>query len=571
MSSLSLNAGSTDSMTVVVFSSVLDVNSGANVGTTTNPTITGNDFSNVGNQGIVAIGDPNATIPLSGNYWGTSVISAIQAKILDHNTPDSSRPTIGYKPFVSTASGTSADSATYPFSTTNQTIQLTATVSTSPAGVAISGGNETFTILNGTQVIAQSSSVQVSNGSATAPFTLPGNTSAGQYLIEASYSGYTNPTTGASYLPATDISHFLTISPVATSTTVTKASATFNASSSQSIPLSATVSSTAGTINEGIVTFTIYNGGTIVGSPVIENVANDAAAGNYTLLAGTPGGSYTIQAVYTDPVDFTTSTNTNTLTVSAAPTTITPSNATTTYNATTGEGITLSANVSSSGGTPNEGSVTFKILNGTTQLVSPINVNVANGLASTNYVLPAGTAVGSYTIQAVYGGTASYAPSNPVDSTLTVASGPAKWVVHTEPSSGATAGQAFGTQPVVYEEDSSGNLVTSDNTTSVTATIGSGTGPLAGTVTVTVVGGVATFSNLAADTADTITLSFSGANLTSATLTTIAITPAAASQLVVTQQPSGRRRRPVKSSQPSRSSRKRISTVMSSPATTPTP
>ncbi len=538
LSSLNLNSGSTDSMNVVVFSGQLNVNSGANVGTTTNPTITGDDFSNVGNQGIVAIGDPNASIPLSGNYWGTSVISAIEAKILDHNT-DSSRPTIDYQPFVSTASGTSADPATAPFSTTDQTVSLTATVSTSPAGVAISGGTETFTILNGTQVIGQTTTpAQVSNGSATAQYTLPGNTPAGQYIIEASYSGYSG--SSESYLPATDISHFLTVSPAGTTTTVKNASATFSATSNQSIPLSAQVSSTAGTINEGIVTFTILSGGNPVGSPVIENVVNDAAAGSYTLLAGTPGGSYTIQAVYTDPVDFTTSSNTNTLTVSAATTTITPSNAATTYNASTAEGITLSANVSSPAGIPNEGAVTFTILNGSTQLVSPIVVNVVNGVASTIYGLPAGTAVGSYIIQAVFDGTASYAKSNPVDSTLTVVAAASKWVIHTEPSSSATAGQAFGIQPVVYEEDSNGNIVSTDNTTSVTATIGSGTGPLTGTVTVTVVDGVATFTNLAADTADTITITFSGANLTSATSSTIAISPAGASQLVVTQQPSGR-------------------------------
>ena len=76
-----------------------------------------------------------------------------------------------------------------------------------------------------------------------------------------------------------------------------------------------------------------------------------------------PGGSYTIQAVYTDPLDFKTSTGTNTLIVAAAATTITPSNASTNFSATTGEGITLSANVSSAAGTINQGAVTFTILN----------------------------------------------------------------------------------------------------------------------------------------------------------------------------------------------------------------
>lgn len=43
--------------------------------------------------------------------------------------------------------------------------------------------------------------------------------------------------------------------------------------------------------------------------------------------------------------------------------------------------------------------------------------------------------------------------------------------MHTEPSATATAGQAFATQPVIYEEDPSGALETQDNTTIVTASL----------------------------------------------------------------------------------------------------
>ena len=43
-------------------------------------------------------------------------------------------------------------------------------------------------------------------------------------------------------------------------------------------------------------------------------------------------------------------------------------------------------------------------------------------------------------------------------------SGPAREVViHTQPSATATAGKAFGIQPVIYEEDQYGNLETGDN------------------------------------------------------------------------------------------------------------
>ena len=111
--------------------------------------------------------------------------------------------------------------------------------------------------------------------------------------------------------------------------------------------------------------------------------------------------------------------------------------------------------------------------------------------------------------------------------------------IHTQPSPTATAGVAFSTQPVVYVEDQYGNLETGDNTTQVTAALNSGTGPLQGTTTVTVSGGIATFTNLADDTAETISLQFTSSPvLTAATSNNIVISPAAASQLVINTQPS---------------------------------
>ena len=78
--------------------------------------------------------------------------------------------------------------------------------------------------------------------------------------------------------------------------------------------------------------------------------------------------------------------------------------------------------------------------------------------------------------------------------------------------------------------------------------------------------GVATFTNLADDTAETISLKFTSAGLTSPS-TNIVVSPAAAYQLVIQTQPSltataGRR------SPPSRSSMKRTSTATWRRATT---
>ena len=89
-------------------------------------------------------------------------------------------------------------------------------------------------------------------------------------------------------------------------------------------------------------------------------------------------------------------------------------------------------------------------------------------------------------------------------------------VIATQPSVTATAGVAFATQPVVYEEDQFGNVETTDSTTKVTATLASGSGPLQGTTQVTVSKGVARFTNLSDRKAETITLAFTGGGLAQA-------------------------------------------------------
>ncbi len=110
----------------------------------------------------------------------------------------------------------------------------------------------------------------------------------------------------------------------------------------------------------------------------------------------------------------------------------------------------------------------------------------------------------------------------------------------TPPSSMATAGTAFATQPVVAEEDQFGNIETGDSTTTVTAARGNlGTSTLQGTnLTVTLVDGIATFSGLSYDTAETMDILFTR---TPADLSTtsgdITVAPAAATQLEFVQGP----------------------------------
>ena len=153
---------------------------------------------------------------------------------------------------------------------------------TSAAGT-VNEGTETFTILNGTTVIGTAVTVNVVSGAASASYTLPAGTAGGTYTIQAVYNGTTD------FLGFTDSTHHLTVSAAASATAAANASATFN-SGAQTVALSATVTSAAGTVNEGTETFTILNGTTVIGSAVTVNVVSGAASGNYALPAGTAGG-----------------------------------------------------------------------------------------------------------------------------------------------------------------------------------------------------------------------------------------------------------------------------------------
>ena len=113
--------------------------------------------------------------------------------------------------------------------------------------------------------------------------------------------------------------------------------------------------------------------------------------------------------------------------------------------------------------------------------------------------------------------------------------------VTTEPSASTASSAALAQQPVVTIQDAGGNTVTGDSSTVVTATLTTGSGTLAGTVTKTAASGIADFSGnaLAIDLvgADKV-LTVSAGGLTSDTTAAFAITPGAATQLAVTTEPS---------------------------------
>jgi streptogramin lyase len=106
-----------------------------------------------------------------------------------------------------------------------------------------------------------------------------------------------------------------------------------------------------------------------------------------------------------------------------------------------------------------------------------------------------------------------------------------------EPPASVTAGSGFGFQASV--EDAYGNVVTTANNTVSVALTNDPTGAtLGGTLSVTASSGVATFSGLTlTQAASGYTLQASSSGLSSATSSGITVTPAAATQLVITQEP----------------------------------
>ncbi len=82
------------------------------------------------------------------------------------------------------------------FSSSAQSLTLNASV-TNSSGVAVNQGTVTFTVMGNGQQVGSSVSGTVSNGHASATFTLPANTAGGTYTIQASYANpYQGPGNG---------------------------------------------------------------------------------------------------------------------------------------------------------------------------------------------------------------------------------------------------------------------------------------------------------------------------------------------------------------------------------------
>jgi autotransporter-associated beta strand protein/surface protein len=133
------------------------------------------------------------------------------------------------------------------------------------------------------------------------------------------------------------------------------------------------------------------------------------------------------------------------------------------------------------------------------------------------------------------------------------APGPATQLVLVTAPEGATSGGELATQPVLELRDRAGNLVSADSTTEVTVTLAAGEGgTLGGTITVTAVDGVVTFTDLtlAGIVGVEHELAFDADGLPTLRSDGVEVTHGPAAQLGMDTQPVGGRNRSPLSTQP---------------------
>lgn len=307
---------------------------------------------------------------------------------------------------------TSGQTRTY--STAPQSVIFSAMVM-SAAGGNLSEGTATFTLLNaGGQVVQTSANNAVRAGSASASFNLA-NLPAGNYHVHVTYVPATSNADFTASSDASDVSVVILKDSTTTAVSSTGLTAVFS-TGHQLVKLSATV--TPGTsgigsmVNEGTVTFSVLNdAGAVVATLAGNPVSADNASVNFD-LASLPAGNYGIIAAYrpasTGP-DFISSSGVanSALTVKQDSTSVAAANVTATFS-NSSEQIALHAAVTpgntAAGGTVNEGSVTFEVVNsqGTQIGAAVTSGTVSAGQATAMFTLPAGTPVGQYFIQTTY-------------------------------------------------------------------------------------------------------------------------------------------------------------------------
>jgi hypothetical protein len=143
-------------------------------------------------------------------------------------------------------------------------------------------------------------------------------------------------------------------------------------------------------------------GTTVIGTAASAPVLNGAAAVNYTIPAATANGVYVIGATYHPGAGLLTSSDYHhVLKIDAAATMTVAAHVGTTFSGQP-HSVALHVTVTSSAGTVSSGTVTLKLLQGTTVIGAAASTPVVNGVAAVSYTIPGGTPPGVYVIAATY-------------------------------------------------------------------------------------------------------------------------------------------------------------------------
>ena len=285
--------------------------------------------------------------------------------------------------------GNPATSATWQPS---QPIVLTATVSASVGGVP-TGAGSTVTFVD-TTTGATLGTVNVgAGGVATLPSFQANTLSAGPHVFKATYTD-----AAANYATSFGTLNYSIVNAPTTVTSITPDIASGNAVFGQPIALTATITSPAGTVNFGIVTFVdTSNGNLVLGSAPVSG--GSATLSNITTLTA---ASHNIKATYTNTANnyFLTSFNTlNGYIVNKADTNITSftnTPSTSAFNQSVAFAVSV-VSQSPSAAIVKEGTIRFTDVTGAPVILG--TVAVTNGTATLNYST---LSLGTHTIQAQY-------------------------------------------------------------------------------------------------------------------------------------------------------------------------
>ncbi len=280
------------------------------------------------------------------------------------------------------------------------------------------------------------------------------------------------------------------------------------------------------------VTVTRASGSASLGGTTTVTAVNGVATFTNLAFTGAGIGAHTLRFSTVSPALEVTSASFN-----VAPGAATTLTAVSSLSQSAAAGALVSAppsvRVSDASGNPVSGvSVTFAVISGggtiTPASTATVVTNASGVAALTQWRL--GTIAGANSVRA----TAAGLTGSPITFSATGTVGtPTQLAVLTQPA-GAISGRALTTQPVVEIRDAAGNRVTGASD-AVTVSVATGSGDVAGTVTVNAVNGVATFTNVRIDGAGAHTLRFAAAGLTSATSASITVTQVPVALSIFTQ------------------------------------